>query len=76
MWIDEFFELLYSKDSAKIEEAYELKNNCRSLQSILDNIQNSLVEELVIGTEDIIELTPDIINKKYSINKKNTKKEI
>ena len=26
MWIDEFFELLYSKDSAKIEEAYELKN--------------------------------------------------
>lgn len=27
MWIDEFFELLYSKDSAKIEEAYELKNN-------------------------------------------------
>ena len=25
MWIDEFFELLYSKDSAKIEEAYELK---------------------------------------------------
>ena len=26
MWIDEFFELLYSKDSAKIKESYDLKN--------------------------------------------------
>ena len=26
MWIDEFFELLYSKDSTKIEKAYDLKN--------------------------------------------------
>ena len=26
MWIDKFFELLYSKDSEKIKKAYELKN--------------------------------------------------
>ena len=26
MWIDEFFELLYSKDGKKIEKAYDLKN--------------------------------------------------
>ena len=26
MWLDNFFELLYSKDGKKIKEAYELKN--------------------------------------------------